>query len=115
MGVSKNREKTPKIDGEKHPVKMDDLGGKPPLFSVQHPNPHTMGSIQPMGIFSSEKKIPRALGSQFLRQRKPVATGMLHLTWSTLADQKPLHPWKFNIAPENGWLEELFPIEIVRF
>ena len=24
-------------------------------------------------------------------------------------------PWKFNIAPENGWLEDYFPIGMVYF
>ena len=40
MGVSKNRGKTPKMDGEnngKPYEQMDDLGGKPPLFLGQHP------------------------------------------------------------------------------
>jgi len=35
MGVSKNRGKTPKMDGENNGklyCLMDDLGGKPPLF-----------------------------------------------------------------------------------
>ena len=40
MGVSKNRGKPPKMDGEingKPYEQMDDLGGKHPLFLVQHP------------------------------------------------------------------------------
>ena len=37
MGVSKNRGKTPKMDGEnkgkpENPIRIDDLGGKIPLF-----------------------------------------------------------------------------------
>ena len=28
---------------------------------------------------------------------------------------KPLTPWKFNIAPENGWLEDEFPFGIPYF
>ena len=42
VGVSKNRGKTPKMDGENNGSKpyflMDDLGGKQPLFLVQHPS-----------------------------------------------------------------------------
>ena len=40
MDVSKNRGKTPKMDGEnngKPYEQMDDLGGKNPYFLVQHP------------------------------------------------------------------------------
>ena len=40
MGVSKNRGKTPKMDGGNNgsnPIKMDDLGGFP-IFLVQHPH-----------------------------------------------------------------------------
>ena len=43
MGVSKNRGFSPKMDGENNGSKpyeqMDDLGGKKPLFLVQHPYP----------------------------------------------------------------------------
>ena len=28
---------------------------------------------------------------------------------------KPATPWKFNIAPENGWLEDEFPFGIPYF
>ena len=44
MGVSKNRGKTPKMDGENNgtpekPIKMDDLGGNPTIFgSIQIDN-----------------------------------------------------------------------------
>ena len=40
LGVSKNSGKTHKMDGENNAKpyeQMDDLGGKPPLFLVQHP------------------------------------------------------------------------------
>ena len=39
MGVSKNRGKTPKMDGENNGnpyEKMDDLGGKPTIFGNTH-------------------------------------------------------------------------------
>ncbi len=42
MGVSKNNGNYPKMDGENHGKPyflMDDLGGKIPLFLVQHPVP----------------------------------------------------------------------------
>ena len=61
--------KTPKIDGEnngKTPMKNGMIWGENPLFSVQHPNPHTMGSIQPMGIFHGDfhvKKNPERRGA----------------------------------------------------
>ena len=50
MGVSKNRGKTPKMDGEnngKPYEQMDDLGGKPTIFG----NPHLKTLILPQRYF----------------------------------------------------------------
>ena len=62
-----------------------------------------------MSIFSSGFRVTAlALGGEARKIRwKGFDTG--YLQW------KPSTPWKFNIAPENGWLEDEFPFGIPYF
>ena len=62
LGVSKNRGGfSPKMDGEnfmEHPIKMDDLGGKPSIFGNIH-----LYTFGPLGFFNDQSHHTWWIGS----------------------------------------------------
>ena len=61
------------------------------------------------------KVIPTRSHQELVNLVNPVTNWRLNLECDVFFTQKKHHPWKFNVAPENGWLEDEFPIGIPYF